>query len=245
MCPSDHSLLTLKRKAGNLSSGLVEHFERLIKNGTMAVQQKLPSEMEIMQEYGVSRTVVREALSRLQALGLVQTRQGVGTFVLPVEAVGGSALPSAESRQDVLAVMEVRVSLETEGAAFAAQRRTPAQLAEMRVLMDSLVLSTARGEPSQELDQRLHLLIVQATGNRYMIDIMGCFTGGLVPRMRLNASYLESGRSAHFLQRRDAEHEEIVAAIARQDPSAAGAAMRLHLINSRERLMEIFGAVPA
>ena len=244
MTSAADSLLVLKRKVGNLSRGLGDHFEELIKNGTLPAQVKLPSESEIMQEYGVSRTVVREALSQLQARGKVQTRQGVGTFVLATAVPADEALPSAESRQDVISVMEVRISLESESAALAAQRRTSSQLAEMRGLLDSLVACTVRAESAQELDQQWHLLITQATGNRYMVEMLSRFSGGLVPRMRLNSSYLESGRSAFFLQRRDAEHEEVYSAIARQDSVAASAAMRLHLSNSRERLVEIFAATP-
>lgn len=191
-----------------------------------------------MQTHQVSRTVIREALSQLQARGHVQTRQGIGTFVLP-PSTSSTSLPLAESEQDIIAIMEVRISLESECAGLAAQRRTPTQLQEIRTLLDNLSTRTAANDPSQELDQQLHLLITQATANPYMIEVLKRFSGALIPRMKLPSNYLESGQSTQFLQRRDTEHEEIYTAIARQDSAAASAAMRLHLSNSRERLITI------
>ena len=234
-----------KPRTGNLSQEICKHFEFLIKSGQLAPQEKLPSESEIMTAHGVSRTVVREALSQLQARNHVQTRQGIGTFVLPKTTPTSTQFPLAETQQDVVSVMEVRISLESECAALAAQRRTPTQLAEMRQLLDTLTTHTTSSIPSQELDQQLHVLITQATSNRYMIEVLSRFSGVLIPRMRLNSKYLESGRSTHFLQRRDAEHEEIFSAISRQDATAASAAMRLHLSNSRERLLEICSTNPS
>lgn len=135
--------------------------------------------------------------------------------------------------------MEVRISLESEAAAFAASRRSPAQVHSMRSTLDGLVEGTRCAESRQELDQQFHLTVTQAAHNRYLLGVLQSFSGDLIPRMKLNERYLDSGRSAHFLHRRDAEHEELFLAIARQDAVAAAAAMRLHLSNSRERLIEI------
>ena len=83
-----------------------------------------------MEEFGVSRTVVREAISRLQAAGLVETRHGVGTFVSAGDAgTSGSPPTSSPPLQDVIAVLELRIGVETEAAGLAAQRRTPQNLA--------------------------------------------------------------------------------------------------------------------
>ena len=87
---------------------------------------KLPTESAIMQAYGVSRTVVREALSRLQAAGVVETSHGIGTFVLEARPGQGFGIDPADiaTAVDVMAVLELRISLETESAGLAAQRRS-------------------------------------------------------------------------------------------------------------------------
>jgi DNA-binding FadR family transcriptional regulator len=94
----------------------------------------MPTESEIMNQLGVSRTVVREAISRLQAGKLVQTRHGIGTFVLepqqPESFLGGAA--SELTVRDVMAILELRISLEAEAAGLAALRRTDENLKEMR-----------------------------------------------------------------------------------------------------------------
>lgn len=231
-------------KGANLSKALADHFETLILSGHIAPGEKLPSELEVMKTHHLSRSVIREALSQLQARGRVTTRHGIGTFASPQPSPTDTHLPLAQNLADILSVMEVRISLEADAAAFAALRRSPAQLETLRTLLDRLSEGTPLGEPRQDLDQQLHLTISAATGNRYLIEIMQRFYGCLIPRMQLQSNYLESGRSALFLQRRDAEHEQLFLAIARQDAVAASAAMRLHLSNSRERLSEICETSP-
>ena len=195
-----------------------------------------------MKTHHVSRSVIREAMSQLQARGRVQTRHGVGTFATESEERTGVLLPPVQSIADVISVMEVRISLEAEAAAFAASRRSPAQIQSMRALLDQLAEGTRSSESRQEIDQQFHLAVTQAAHNRYLLGVLQSFSGGLIPRMKLNERYLDSGRSAYFLQRRDAEHEQLFLAIVRQDAVAAAAAMRLHLSNSRERLIEICDA---
>src|SRR3954469_14509166 len=120
----------VNRKYRNLALSVVEQLAERIRSGRVPIGEKLPTEAAIMGEFGVSRTVVREALSRLQASGLVETRHGIGTFSLGAgEAPGFRITPEAMSTlQDVIAVLELRIGIETEAAAIAAQRRTEANL---------------------------------------------------------------------------------------------------------------------
>src|SRR6476469_679502 len=115
----------IRRRPRSLAHDVVDTLSGRIRDGSLAQGEKLPTEAAIMEEFGVSRTVVREAISRLQARGLVQTRHGVGTFV--ADAVAHDATPfliGAEqlaTLRDVIAVLELRIALETEAAALAAQ----------------------------------------------------------------------------------------------------------------------------
>ena len=114
------------RRPRTLALGLVDALGDRIRDGRLGNGDKLPPEAAIMEEFGVSRTVVREAISKLQAGGLVQTRHGVGTFVVGL----GDAAPfrigpeQAATLLDVLATLELRIGIETEAAALASQRRT-------------------------------------------------------------------------------------------------------------------------
>jgi DNA-binding transcriptional regulator YhcF (GntR family) len=127
-----------KRKTRSLTFELVEQLSAEIQKGTLISGQKLPTEAAIMARFGVSRTVVREAISKLQAGGLVQTRHGIGTFVLaqtdtPAFRVNPNQLSTLH---DVIALLELRISVETEAAALAAVRRTESNL---RVMQEAMV----------------------------------------------------------------------------------------------------------
>jgi len=224
-------------RARGLAHGLVEDLGEKIRSQQLRPGDKLPTESAIMQSFGVSRTVVREALSKLQAAGLVETHHGVGTFVLQPRAAGMFRLDSADiaTSVDVLAVLELRISLETESAGLAATRRTEEHLLAMRQALDDFERNVAVAGDTVAPDFRFHLQIAQATGNPYFADIMSHLGTTIIPRTRITA-IRNYDRRGEYLSRVNREHEEIYAAIARRDPESARAAMRIHLTNSRERL---------
>ncbi len=200
---------------------------------------KLPTESEIMRSFGVSRTVVREALSKLQAGGLVETRHGIGTFVLAPRPSGTFRLDPLDfaTSVDVLAVLELRISLETESAGLAAVRRSDEALVRMRQALDNFESGVTQAGDTVSADFRFHLEIAEATGNRYFVDIMRHLGTTIIPRTRISAiPQLATEQLADYLHRVNHEHEDIFNAIARSDPESARAAMRIHLTNSRERL---------
>src|SRR5471032_2628909 len=237
--PATLSPIVPKKKHRNLAQGVVEGFTSSIQAGTLKPGEKLPTESVIMEMHGVSRTVVREAISHLQAAGLVQTRHGIGTFVL--EPQPQSLRISADTIRtigDVLAILELRISLETEAAWLAASRRSDEQAAEMGAALQRLQAGVGKSGGSVESDVQFHLLIAQATGNRYFVDILSELGNTIIPRARLNSAQLAHDDPAAYLERVNREHEDIYRAILRKDPEAARAAMRTHLSNSRERLRQ-------
>jgi len=235
----DHSALPrARRKPRSLAQELVTILTERIRDGHLKRGDKLPTESAIMEEQGVSRTVVREAISRLQAAGQVETRHGIGTFVLDTPSPSGFRIDPATivTLREVLAVLELRISLETESAGLAAMRRSAEQLAAMREALDTLNESAAHASDAVASDFQFHLQIAMATGNRYFTDIMSHLGTSVIPRTRLNSARLAHDDQQHYMSRLSHEHEAIYEAIARQDADAARAAMRLHLTNSRERL---------
>ena len=228
-----------RKRARSLTEEVVVDLSARIKAGTYVPGQKLPTESEIMLDQGVSRTVVREAISRLQAAGLVETRHGIGTFVLE-PASDNSFHINTESiltMLDVMAVLELRINLESEAAGLAATRRSEAQLRQLRQALDDFEhhIETRSGN-AVNADVTFHLAIASATGNRYYYEILSQLGNTILPRTRVNSAALADANQLQYLERVNREHEEIYTAIVRKDSEAARAAMRTHLTNSRERL---------
>ena len=233
---------SLRGRAGrgggrSLANLLFEEFDNKIRQGLLREGDKLPTESELVRDYDVSRTVVREALSKLQAAGLVETRHGIGTFVLPAREGTGFTLNARELSEsvDVLAVLELRISLETEAAGLAAKRRSDQHLKTLREALQAFERHAAGGGDTVAYDMAFHLGIAQATGNPYFLDILAHFGALLIPRTRITSLQTPT-RAPDYLRRVHREHEEIYNAIERQDADSARAAMRIHLTNSRERL---------
>jgi DNA-binding FadR family transcriptional regulator len=190
-----------------------------------------------MEEFGVSRTVVREAISKLQASGLMETRHGIGTFVVDIAdaatfRIGPERLATV---RDAIAVLELRIGVETEAAALAAVRRTAENLKVMRAALDAFTRSVEHGEDAVAADFRFHREISRATHNPHFLSLMDTLGAKSIPRARLDAADSVDEARRQYLRRVNAEHESIYDAIVNQDPEAARAAMRTHLANSRER----------
>jgi DNA-binding FadR family transcriptional regulator len=198
---------------------------------------KLPPEGAIMEEFGVSRTVVREAISRLQAAGVLATRHGVGTFVVGHGDAASYRIDAERigTLQDVIAVLELRIAVETESAALAAQRRTPENLAALRAALEAFRSAVEAGRDAVGPDFQFHLEIARATHNSHFEQLMSTLGGSMIPRARLESAEPITPERRDYLQRVNAEHDSIVTAIAQQDAEGARAAMRTHLANSRER----------
>lgn len=227
-----------RRKPRGLAHEIVDSLGQRIRAGQLVAGAKLPTEAEIMDEFGVSRTVVREALSKLQAAGLVDTRHGVGTFVAaPGESNNFRIAPEQVATiREVIAVLELRIGLEAEAAALAATRRSDENLRTMREAIAAFGSAVAGDTDAVASDMQLHLEIARATQNQHFAELMTYLGAMLIPRTRVNTARFAGEGRREYLQRVHAEHESIVDAIAGRDPDAARAAMRTHLSNSRERL---------
>jgi DNA-binding FadR family transcriptional regulator len=230
----------------SLTAQLVDALRQQIESHDLKVGDRLATEAEMVQRFNVSRTVVREALSRLQAAGIVETRHGIGTFVCEAPTSSLFRLDPADvaGSIDALAVLELRISLETESAGLAALRCDRARLATMRRALSDFALHVGEATETVSPDFRFHLEIAHATGNRYFVDIMTHLGAHMIPRTRITATQIPSDTYADYLMRVNREHEQICDAIERGDADSARTAMRLHLINSRERLRRAQGEAP-
>lgn len=218
----------------NRTQQLVESLTARIQQGVIRPGEKLPTESRLVETHGVSRTVVREAISRLQAAGLIETQHGRGSFVLAQPSTTGFEITrdGEPTLDEALELLEFRTAVELEAAACAARRRTGTQLDGLREALDQFSAGAARPGATVTADFQFHLRIALASGNRYFADLLRSLGAAMivVPRRRLDAEADDIGRIAM-------EHEHIHAAIERRDPDAARAALRVHLANSRARLL--------
>ena len=226
------------RRPRGLVTEIVESLAAGIREGQLQPGDKLPTEAEIMVRFDVSRTVVRESISKLQASGLVETRHGIGTFVIQNRDAGNFKIAAADfaTIADVISVLELRMSLETEAAGLAAQRRTAENLAAMATALQAFQDSIHAESDAVPPDFQFHMEVARATGNRHFADLMTYLGTMIIPRTRVNTTQSAPEGRLNYLQRVHGEHESIYNAIRNQDTEAARAAMRTHLSNSRERL---------
>ena len=228
------------RKSKGLVTEVVDSLAGSIREGQLQPGTKLPTEAEIMGHFGVSRTVVREAISKLQASALVETRHGIGTFVLAPQDPANFKIAAEDftTISDVISVLELRISLETEAAGLAALRRTPDNLLAMRTALDAFKESIQQDSDAVPPDFQFHMEVAHSTGNRHFADLMTYLGTMIIPRTRINTTLNAPEGRLKYLQRVNNEHERIYLAIHQQDMEAARSAMREHLSNSQERLQK-------
>ncbi len=221
----------------NLKDELIDRLTAEIKSGALKPSDKLPTEQKMIAAFGVSRTVVREALAALRAEGLIDTRQGAGAFVArdmrrrPFR-MSTKGLPNIS---DVVSITELRLGIEIEAAGFAAERRTVEDLELIESSVDQFALSVERGEEAVEADFNFHQAIAKAAHNENFVgflDFLGCQT---IPRRNVYVKTVDRSVRRKYLRRVLSEHRSIAKAISQSKPNAARSAMRRHLERSLRR----------
>lgn len=207
-----------------------------IERGDYATGSQLPSENALALRLEVSRPVVREAVSRLAAEGLVQVERGRGTFVRERKVVRQLHFPPIDGVSDLLAWQDLRIAVEQETARLAAERHSAEDLERLHGIHDRLLDRARAGERAIDLDFEFHLAIAQATQNPILCDAQRSLGDHI--RAWMTTMLERTSRSAierHELRNR--EHQAILDAIERRDPEAAFAAARRHIEYGRTRLL--------
>ena len=226
-------------KRRNLAADIIQTLGAEIAGGTFRPGDKLPSEARLTERFGVSRTVVREAIAGLRADGMVAPRQGAGVFVLeqPEEPPRPFHIIDYEKISSVIEMLELRVSAEMEAAALAAQRRSPQQEEAIFDAAAELRRCAVEDRPTKEADLTFHLSVADATNNprfREFLEILGL---SMIPRAAL--SLAERTSAPAYIEQIAAEHERIADAVSQGDSVAARAAMQDHLRNSMSRYRDL------
>lgn len=205
-----------------------------IASGALSPGDRLPSEGELIQRFGVSRTVVREAVGQLRAEGLVRTQRGSGSFALTPPGHHADAprpafpTDTAEQRTQLL---EFRIALEAEAAALAAVRRSESSLEDMQRALTDFTASGDVPAAALEADFAFHRAVATASGNAHIARALA----DLGPSMIVMPPHRLTAHAKNHTTAVELEHAAVLRAIDAGDAMAAAACMRTHLANSLAR----------
>jgi DNA-binding FadR family transcriptional regulator len=232
---------TLVARKPKLATRVVSAISERIASGELPPGAKLETETELVARFGVSRTVIREAVAALAAGGLVEARQGAGVFVRQptIGALDGFLKDLAGPLATVLNVLELRLAVEVEAAALAALRRSPSQEAEIREAFAAFDRELHAERPTAEADFAFHLAVTKATNNPFFAECLRVIGRHTIPRALVSSAEREAAPDTSYLRKVQAEHAAILDAIADGNSTAAQAAMREHLVCSQRRYQQL------
>ena len=207
--------------------------ERILSDG-YEIEKKLPSEQALAEQYSVSRTVIREALKLLKERGLVDSRNGMGSYVTKPEAGNLADVIYRMAVLDKISyadIYDVRKILEIAACREAASSVRNDQLAKMNAYLEKLKDRSISVKERRELDYNFHAAIAEASGNR-LLGIMVRTTRNVFIAMIEKGIFTEGGIEDAILR-----HDRIMQALINHDPAAAEKAMQEHLDQSYENVV--------
>lgn len=221
---------------GNLAEIVVAQLTSRIEAGTYPPGEKIPSSAQLCEEFGVSRTVIREALTSLRVAGRVTSRQGDGVYVTERDSKTlNFEIGRIEDIRSAMEILELRLGVEMQSVALAATRRTPEALADIARAFDYLDnLESDDAEVEARADFEFHFAIARATRNPHFPQFLQAVFNEI--SFDLVMKHRQSARTYHsYLKKINKEHAAIFAAITQGDPKAAKNALAAHLEESLNR----------
>lgn len=199
------------------------------------VNSRLPAEDVLAQNFGVSRPIVRAALSRLRDDGIVQSRRGSGSYVLRRPDRQLISFVPLESISDVQRCYEFRIDVEGSAAAWAAKRRDDEDLAAMEHAYQVMEQGYQENELAVEADQMLHLAVARASKNPFFASVLESLGEQIAFGVKLSRSLtlLDTPARQELVL---AEHRAVLEAIRLRQPEVAAATMRYHITAAKDRM---------
>lgn len=214
----------------SLVDEVIAAIRTMLSEETWAAGKKLPSELELSRQLGVGRSTIREALRVLGHLGLVESKSGLGTYVVQ-KGMTESAVQFPQSAETLTELFEFRKAIEIPAARLAAERRTNEQMKLIRETWDHCE-QAVKGDSATEFarwDHLFHLSIVKASANRFYIKAFEDLADAFMGNVRLILGQGELRSMLHF-------HDELIAAIERRNPEAAERAAKANFMETDVRL---------
>ena len=225
-----------EQKPHKLYEEIAERMLSQIQDGTLRPGDRLKPERALAEEYGVSRTAIREALRSLEMMGCVESRVGEGTFIKAPSLsniVDPFSILVAQNGQLGGDLIEVRLILETEISALAARRRTESQLVALEATIEDMQQDIEEGGKGIAADERFHGILAEAAGNQALSTMLDMCAGMLSRTRPLTQSIKGVPRMALK------DHAAICEAVREQDEKAARRLMRIHLNRALRNLSRI------
>jgi GntR family transcriptional regulator, transcriptional repressor for pyruvate dehydrogenase complex len=222
-----------------VSHQIMDEIKEKIRSGYFSPHSKLPSENELAKMFNVSRVPVREALSALASHGIIDSRHGNGSWVLPFPMKGllNKHLVETVTFDQIIKLLETRMILETQAAALAALRHNESDLEKIYNAQEILFNEINDiSKVSNEADYSFHRAIFQSTKNEVLIQVLDNLSEiyYLAMKTSLSINTKIQGKKKQVYE----EHQAILKAISTKNPLKAEEAMELHLENSREKLLK-------
>ncbi len=207
--------------------------EELIEGGQWVVGDKLPPEMELMEEFGVSRNTLRESIRALAHAGLLETKQGSGTIVCSSSALS-VALHRHFEKSSLIETLEVRLALEREAAQLASQRRSEADVVVLQDCINKCRVAAEKKdiEAFVTADITFHQMVVKAAKNQVLQDLYEHMTDSIY------TSIHDLMMDSHFTY--DSEiHDNLMEAIRDQDINSSSRFVNEYILAFKKRILEI------
>lgn len=231
MSPDDQPSISLKPlRRTPLYAGVAERLREFITAENLQPGERLPAERVLAQQLGVSRTSVRQGLTALRVMGLVDVQHGAGAYLLrPVDdVVPPIAVAAVTGNPGIRAAGQAGTAIEAEAARLAALGRTDADLARMRAATERMATDVRAGGNGVEADREFHAAVVRAAGNEIFLSVLESIAGELGAIAA--ASLARAGQPPRSL----ATHRLILEAIEARNGAVAARLMRDHLLISGE-----------
>lgn len=232
---SRHALVN--RDRSNLTDKVTKALLEEIVSRKYAVGHVLPSEQNMAESFGVSRTVLREAVSRLKAEGILDSRQGIGVIVRSNRRLSFRLkLLEPDSTEEIVKIVELRMGIETEAAALAAMRRDDDDIARLTRYLGEMAEAIESNDLDRgvEADLEFHRSIYAATKNPHYASLFDYLSQFFY--QNITVSRTRSAEQDRRRYRAQAEHEEVCNAITAGQPELAREKVRTLLMNTAERL---------
>jgi GntR family transcriptional repressor for pyruvate dehydrogenase complex len=227
-------------KTKKIYEEIVEQIKQLIVDGFLKPGDKLPSERDLVDSFKVSRSSIREALSALEMMGLLEVRTGEGTFIKQIKAdsmMSSLAWALHLDKGSVLEMLEVRRMIEVQAVGYAAQRATIKEINELAQTLETMKNNLKNSEIiSEKADLKFHYTIAIATHNKITVRLMDTISDNLHHLIRASRSKLYEGKYTPELLYQ--EHVTIYEAIKNKDPEEAKHQMLLHLSGVEEEILK-------
>lgn len=227
----------LSARRSSLVGEVVDRLRALIEDDNLSAGDRLPTEAQLMGKLEVSRTVLREAVGKLEMLGLISVRHGQGMFVGDRDGLAQCAQLARSaltiSDRDPKHFGDLRCAIEFHAVRRAAERATPEQIAELEVLLDGISRDDQTFEQALVVDFAFHRKLVEIAGNPLSLSLFTVLQQFVLIAMKKISKKPRDHRAM------DEVHRPIFEGVRRHDPDAAEAAMRKHMDYWTERLAEL------